>query len=91
MKHSESKIKSKIADLYNRMVPKLVAFALRWSGDQVLAEDIVQDAFVQIWKRKNELDWDNELDSLIYSIVRNNLINHYHRKLKEQSSYSRNG
>ncbi len=71
--------------IYDRLAPKLVAFAKSWSGDKVFAEDVVQDAFLQVWQRKEKLQDAEKIDPLLYTIVRNNLINHYQKKLKQKA------
>lgn len=71
--------------IYDRLAPKLVAFANSWSGDKVFAEDLVQDAFMQVWQKRETISDIDKIDSLLYTIVRNNLINRYQKKLKEQA------
>ena len=71
--------------IYDRLAPKLVAFAKSWSGDKVFAEDIVQDAFLQVWLKRDSISEIDKIDTLLYTIVRNNLINSYQKKLKEQA------
>lgn len=45
------------AMLLDRLGPRLLAFTLRMTGgDRGLAEDIVQEAFLRLWKRAG--DWD---------------------------------
>lgn len=70
--------------LYNQLVPKLLAFAQKWSGDQTLAEDMVQEAFVKLWKKRFEIDLNETTEHLLYTMVRNELINSYQKKLKER-------
>lgn len=45
------------AALLDRLGPRLMAFSLRMTGgDRALSEDIVQEAFVRLWRRAG--DWD---------------------------------
>lgn len=47
------------AALLDRLGPRLMAFCLRMTGgDRALAEDIVQESFLRLWKRAG--DWDAE-------------------------------
>ena len=71
--------------IYDRLAPKLVAFANSWSGDKVFVEDLVQDAFLQVWQKRDSIIEIEKIDTLLYTIVRNNLINHYRKKLKEKA------
>lgn len=70
---------------YDRLAPKLVAFAESWIGDRVFAEDIVQDAFLQVWQKRKEINDVEKIDPLLYTIVRNNLINYHKKKLRIQN------
>lgn len=71
--------------IYDRLAPRLIAFAKSWSGDKVFSEDIVQDAFLQVWQKRETINDIEKLDPLLYTIVKNNLINHYQKKLKTQN------
>ncbi|RAJ77320.1 RNA polymerase sigma-70 factor (ECF subfamily) [Chitinophaga dinghuensis] len=46
-------------ELYNRFWRQLLAIAYHHSGDKVLAEEIVQEVFISLWNRRNELYVDN--------------------------------
>lgn len=76
---------SEFNEVYERLAPRLVAFANRWTGDKIFAEDVVQDAFVQIWQKRHSIKDFEKVDTLLYTIVRNNLINHYQKRLREQA------
>lgn len=53
---------------YYRIV---VVYALRIIADQVIAEDIVQDAFSNIWERHLHFDTELSARSYLYTTVRN--------------------
>lgn len=70
--------------LYLRLAPKLVAFAYKWSANQELAEDLVQEAFATVWNKRYEVELNPSIESFLYTILRNSLITDYQRKLKER-------
>ncbi len=71
-------------ELYNRTVPKLLAFAYKWSDDSLLAEDLVQEVFAKLWQKRHEISLDDSIDALLYTMLRNRLINAYQRQLQER-------
>ena len=51
---------------FARLGPALLLFARRWTNCRADAEDIVQDAFVRIWRRQHPI----ENRALLYAAVR---------------------
>lgn len=49
------------------------------SGDVVLAEDLSQDAFMQIWEERQKLKAET-FRAYLFTITRNNYFKHYRRK-----------
>lgn len=57
------------AEIYNRYWKQVLYFAAQKTGDMTVAEDIVQDVFVSLWKRRTSLDIKSEFKNyLIVSI-----------------------
>jgi RNA polymerase sigma factor (sigma-70 family) len=47
------------------------------------AEDIVQDVFISIWLKKEDLPGIKDLQAYLYAITRNKVIDHMRRSQKE--------
>jgi RNA polymerase sigma-70 factor (ECF subfamily) len=61
-----------LKEIYQREAPRLLAVAYRIVGRRDLAEDVVQDAFLQIWKHARSFDPNRgAARGWIYSLVRN--------------------
>jgi RNA polymerase sigma-70 factor (ECF subfamily) len=61
--------------LYDRYAPLALAAALRVVADRELAEDLVHDAFVAIWRKIDKFDPDRgSLRSWLLTVVRNRAI-----------------
>lgn len=60
-----------LGDLLDRYWKRLVRYAAGFVGDLESAEDLVQDAFVRVWR--NRLNWETRgsASSYLYRIVRN--------------------
>src|SRR3954464_10653315 len=70
----------KIFRMHHKMLCK-VAYAI--VKDKSAAEDIVQDVFLTIWKKRNELMIDSNLKGYLYRAVSNSCLNYlqsYHKR-----------
>lgn len=57
-------------EIYERYWDKLLIYALRVIRRQPDAEDIVQELFVSIWRRRHELDVEHALSTYLYNSIR---------------------
>ena len=60
--------------LYIDYQPRLIAYALRFVGDSVEAQDLVQDCFVRLWDDYAELEED-EAPMLLFTMMRHRCLN----------------
>jgi RNA polymerase sigma-70 factor (ECF subfamily) len=58
-------------NLVNRYVDRIYSFVLRISGDQSIAEDATQDAFIKAWKGMKSFDESRSFRPWMFSIARN--------------------
>ena len=73
--------------LFNRYYARLCVYSESFVGDRQLAEDLVQDVFVNIWMRRAELNFDETLVSYLYRATHNASIQHLRRqKVKDRYS-----
>lgn len=63
------------SELFEAMSPHLIRFAWRITRDEDAAEDIVQEAFLKVWRTRHRLDERRSLKALLYTIVRNLALN----------------
>lgn len=66
--------------LYREYWQRLYDFALCKTHDKDVAEEIVQDLFVNIWEKRKELRVLN-VQSYLFVSVRNKVINYYKQKV----------
>jgi RNA polymerase sigma-70 factor (ECF subfamily) len=77
--HNHGHNKQALADLYNRLYPKIKAFIAFRVGCSQDVEDLVQDVFVELYKSNGWYDRAEDPEKYIFGIARN-LIRQYYRK-----------
>ena len=63
------------SQIFQELYAALCFYGLQITGDQAVAEDIVEEAFIKIWERREMFHQYNTLKSYLYTIVRNESIN----------------
>jgi len=61
--------------IYDLYAGRLQAFALRIVKSPTLAEDLIQDIFVNLWELRESLDPQKNFQSFLYTITRNHALN----------------
>lgn len=59
---------------FRKFAPRLEAFAFRYMNDKEESEDIVQEAFLKLWERR-ELLSNISLSAFLFMLVRNDCLN----------------
>ena len=57
--------------LFHTHCQPLIYFAYRYVRDKSIAEDVVQEAFVNIWKNRSRFDFSQNMKSYLYTSVKN--------------------
>lgn len=65
--------------LFRELFTPLSYFAVKLVKEPSLAEDIVQDCFVKLWDKREELGHVKSLKSYLYRMVRNACLKHLER------------
>ena len=70
--------------LYNMYSGKLYNFIMRLSsGNQYMAEEVVQSTFIRIWEVREKVDTNASFISFLCTIAKNLLMNMYQRQTVE--------
>ncbi|MGZ3721716.1 MAG: RNA polymerase sigma factor [Bdellovibrionales bacterium] len=65
--------------MYREIESPLYNFALRWVFDAALAEEVMHDAFVRVWNKRDEVEVST-LKGLLYKTVQNLALNEIRRR-----------
>jgi len=71
--------------LYGQFVGKVHNFILGISGDGALAEDITQEVFIKLWRRREELDSSLNIESWLFVCAKNLFLNEIRHRRHEDA------
>jgi len=67
--------------LYHRFSPKMYAVCLRYSGNAVDAQDLLQEGFIKVFKNLSKFRGDGSFEGWMRRIFLNTSIEHYRKKV----------
>ena len=71
-------------DWYDASLPRVYRYLLaRCAGDETLAEEITQQAFVEAVRNRHRFDGRSDVVTWLCAIARNRLVDHYRRHGRE--------
>lgn len=76
---------SNIEKLFKEHYSALINYACTYVYNKVIADDIIQDVFLQMWINRDRIDFETDyISSYLYKSVRNTSLN-YIQKLKKNA------
>ncbi len=73
-------------ELFDRYAKRLFHFSMGYLNQAADAEEIVQEVFLKIWDNRIELSTQKSLESYLFTIARNGILNTI-RKSKSEQAY----
>lgn len=67
-------------ELIQRYLDQIFAFALNYTKNEALAEDIAQETFIKAWKNISSFDSDKRFKAWIFTIARNTALDQLKKK-----------
>jgi RNA polymerase sigma-70 factor (ECF subfamily) len=61
--------------IFNGYFSMLVAFALKYLGDLDMSKEVVQNAFVKLFEKRNSLEISSNIKSYLFKMVYNDCLN----------------
>jgi RNA polymerase sigma-70 factor (ECF subfamily) len=68
--------KKSFQDMFLKYYPKLYRFVMRYIDEPSIAEDIVQELFVDIWNKHKKFKIKYSLSAYLYAAARNRALNY---------------
>lgn len=72
--------KDAFKSLYNRYNRKIYFFSLKYLGNNIEAEELVQSVFINVWENRESLDATNSVKNYIYKAAVNYIYNYLKKK-----------
>lgn len=74
--------------LYRTYARKMYGICMSYAGDRDMAQDILQDAFIKVFRRIKEFKGDGSLEGWIRRIMVNTAIDHLRKQTREHSYFT---
>ena len=74
--------------LYDHFKNGLMGLCRRYTRSREDAQDVLQDAFIKIFLKINQLESHEKLGGWVKSVTVRTAIDHYHKKRKQEQNYS---
>jgi len=71
--------------LYQKYAPKLFGFSRKYLNSDIESEEIVQEVFIRIWEKKENIDEDQSFSSYIFQAAKHRIFNGFRKKVNEQA------
>lgn len=84
LNHGEKDAFNEIFYLFHR---KIFLFCLKYHFSKEESEEVVQDVFLKLWLNKKNIDPSQNLQSYIYTIAKNLILNSLKRKAHQKAAY----
>jgi RNA polymerase sigma-70 factor (ECF subfamily) len=72
--------KNNFEEIYLYYFPRLLRFAREYVISQEDAENIIQDVFLLLWEKRDDLQIHISLTSFLFTLIKNRCIDHLRRK-----------
>jgi RNA polymerase sigma-70 factor (ECF subfamily) len=70
--------------LFDHYWENIYAVSLAFTKSAELSEEIVQDVFIKIWLKRDQLSTVNKFDGYLFTVARNHIYNTLRKKVPEQ-------
>ena len=80
-KDIKSNDKKALRKLHDRYFHQMYLYASKsTNGNEGLAEELVSDCFIKLWKNRKKIDVHNSLKHYLFLMLYNNIIDHFRKK-----------
>jgi len=93
LRGKESTKEKEFTFIYQSNYKKLLLFCIKFVKSKELAEEIVQDSFITLWEKFDEINSKEKISSYLYTIVNNKMVDCFRKinsfeKVKDEVKHS---
>lgn len=66
--------------LFQRYFKSLYGYALKYTKDNALSEELAIDVMFRLWQKRIDISWDINLSAYLFRSIKNALISHWRKK-----------
>lgn len=74
-------------DIFEAFYPPLVSYSYKFTYDQAVSEDLVQESFIYLWENADILEIEKSLRAYLFTMVRNRSLNHLKKVKVTDTNY----
>lgn len=71
--------------IYDLYVDRIYFFVIKFIKSRDQTNDIVQDVFIRIWEKRNQIDLSKSFEGFLFKIAKNEVLNTFSRSKREES------
>jgi RNA polymerase sigma-70 factor (ECF subfamily) len=79
--------KNAINLLYEKYSKRLYGFAFAYLKTEADALDVVQEVFINVWNKRNDLRNDTNLEAYLFTVTKNSIISIFRKKITEKQYF----
>lgn len=79
--------KDAFRELFEKYAPRIYSFSLSYLKNEAEAEELVQNVFLKIWKKRDRINASQNIKSFIFTVATNSLYDYIRHKKIEESFY----
>lgn len=72
-------------ELFNKYSQKLFNFSLKYLKSAEEAEEVIQEVFLYIWEKRDNLKPDNSFNAYLFTIAHNIIKKHFNKKTRDNA------
>lgn len=76
--------------VFRKYFSSLCVFSFQIVRNQCVAEDIVQDVFFEVWNKKESIDFDKPIKSLLYTYTKNRSLDYLKKSSTQFEQHTEN-
>lgn len=71
-------------EIYSVFWKRLYALAYNYLRDKVPAQEVVQDVFIRIWQKRNDLAHVNDLEAYLFTCLKHKIYEYYEKVARQE-------